>query len=43
MHSLAHELLGQTRSAVLGTLLLHPESSLHVRELTRFTNMLKKS
>jgi predicted nucleotidyltransferase len=33
--TLAHFLLGQTRSAVLGTLLLHPEVSLHVRELAR--------
>jgi DNA-binding transcriptional ArsR family regulator len=37
MSSIAHFLLGQTRSAVLGTLLLHPESSLHVRELARLT------
>ena len=37
MQSLAHHLLGQTRSAVLGTLLLHPEASLHVRELARLT------
>jgi len=37
MNSLAHQLLGQTRSAVLSTLLLHPESSLHVRELARLT------
>jgi len=35
--SLAHHLLGQTRSAVLGTLLLRPEASLHVRELARVT------
>jgi len=38
MSSLAHQLLGQTRSAVLSALLLHPESSLHVRELARMTN-----
>jgi predicted nucleotidyltransferase len=37
MSSIAHFLLGQTRSSVLGTLLLHPESSLHVRELARLT------
>lgn len=37
MQSLAHHLLGQTRSAVLSVLLLHPEDSLHVRELARLT------
>lgn len=37
MTSLAHQLLGQTRSAVLSALLLHPDSSLHVRELARLT------
>ena len=37
MQSLAHHLLGQTRSAVLSALLLHPEASLHVRELARVT------
>lgn len=37
MKSLAHQLLGKTRSAVLGALLLHPESALHVRELARLT------
>lgn len=37
MSSLAHHLLGQTRSAVLSVLLLHPETSLHVRELARLT------
>ncbi|RPH64567.1 MAG: nucleotidyltransferase domain-containing protein [Burkholderiales bacterium] len=37
MKSLAHRLLGQTRSAVLSALLLHPEASLHVRELARLT------
>jgi predicted nucleotidyltransferase len=37
MPSLAHQLFGQTRSAVLSALLLHPESSLHVRELARLT------
>lgn len=33
--SLAHHLLGQTRSRVLSALLLHPERALHVRELAR--------
>jgi predicted nucleotidyltransferase len=37
MASTAAFLLGQTRSAVLGALFLHPESSLHVRELARIT------
>ena len=37
MPSTAAFLLGQTRSAVLGALFLHPESSLHVRELARLT------
>jgi predicted nucleotidyltransferase/DNA-binding HxlR family transcriptional regulator len=37
MTSLAHQLFGQTRSAVLGALLLRPEQSLHVRELARLT------
>ena len=37
MHSLAHHLLGRTRSAVLGSLLLRPQDSLHVRELARLT------
>lgn len=37
MTSIATHLLGQTRSAVLGTLLLHPEDSLHVHELARRT------
>ncbi len=35
--TLAHFLLGQTRSSVLGALLLRPESALHVRELARLT------
>ncbi|MCU0926985.1 MAG: nucleotidyltransferase domain-containing protein [Hydrogenophaga sp.] len=35
MTSLAHHLLGQTRSRVLSALLLHPERALHVRELAR--------
>ena len=37
MTSLSHHLLGQTRSAVLATLLLRPETALHVRELARMT------
>jgi predicted nucleotidyltransferase len=37
MPTLAHQLFGQTRSAVLGALLLHPDASLHVRELARLT------
>lgn len=37
MPTLAQQLFGQTRCAVLGALLLHPESSLHVRELARLT------
>ena len=37
MKSIAHHLLGQTRSAVLATLLLRPEATLHVRELARIT------
>jgi len=35
--SIATHLLGRTRSAVLSTLLLHPEVSLHVHELARRT------
>lgn len=35
--TLAHFLLGQTRSSVLAALLLRPEVSLHVRELARLT------
>lgn len=35
MTSLAHHLLGPTRSRVLSALLLHPERALHVRELAR--------
>lgn len=37
MTSLAHSLLGSTRSAVLAAVLLHPETALHVRELARLT------
>jgi len=37
MTSVANHLLGRTRSAVLSTLLLHPEDSLHVHELARRT------
>ena len=35
--SLVTHLLGQTRSAVLSALLLHPERAVHVRELARLT------
>lgn len=38
MLSLSTHLLGHTRSSVLSALLLHPESSLHVRELARLTD-----
>jgi DNA-binding transcriptional ArsR family regulator len=37
MTSIADHLLGQTRGAVLSALLLHPQASLHVRELARLT------
>ena len=37
--SLAHFLLGQSRSAVLGALFLRPEAALHVRELARLTGV----
>jgi predicted nucleotidyltransferase len=37
MQSVSNHLLGQTRSNVLSTLFLHPEQSLHVRELARVT------
>jgi predicted nucleotidyltransferase len=37
MQNLAHQLFGQTRSAVLSALLLKPDASLHVRELARLT------
>jgi predicted nucleotidyltransferase len=37
MKSLSHHLLGQTRCAVLATLLLRPDTALHVRELARMT------
>ncbi len=37
MTSIAHYLLGQTRSSVLSALFLHPDKSLHVRELARVT------
>lgn len=35
--SIAHHLLGRTRSDVLATLLLQPSAALHVRELARMT------
>lgn len=37
MNSLAVQLLGQTRSAVLTALLMHPEQAVHVRQLARMT------
>ena len=37
MNSLAVQLLGQTRSAVLTALFMHPEQAVHVRELARMT------
>ena len=37
--NLAHFLLGQSRSAVLGALFLRPEVALHVRELARLTGV----
>ena len=37
--NLAHFLLGQSRSAVLGALFLRPEAALHVRELARLTGV----
>jgi predicted nucleotidyltransferase len=37
--SLAHFLLGQSRSAVLSALFLRPEVGLHVRELARLTGV----
>ncbi len=39
MTSIAHYLLGQTRSNVLCALFLHPDKSLHVRELARVTGV----
>jgi predicted nucleotidyltransferase len=39
MKSLASELLGSSRAAILATLLLRPESELHARELARVTNV----
>lgn len=39
MTSIAHYLLGQTRSCVLCALFLHPHKSLHVRELARVTGV----
>ena len=38
MDSIAYSLFGTTRSRVLCQLLLHPEASLHVRELARATS-----
>lgn len=39
MKSLADQLLGSSRAAVLAVLLLRPEESLHVRELARLTGV----
>lgn len=39
MKSLASELLGSSRAAILATLLLRPESELHARELARVTDV----
>ena len=39
MKSLADQLLGSSRAAVLTVLLLHPDESLHVRELARLTGV----
>ena len=39
MPSIAAQLLGHTRSAVLAALLLRPEDSVHVRELARITGV----
>lgn len=39
MTSITHYLLGQTRSSVLSALFLHPDKSLHVRELARVTGV----
>ena len=39
MTSLAEELLGGSRTAVLATLLLRPDEALHVRELARLTGI----
>lgn len=37
MVSVAHHLLGRTRSATLAALFLHPDEALHVREIARLT------
>jgi predicted nucleotidyltransferase len=39
MKSLASELLGSSRAAILATLLLRPEAELHARELARVTGV----
>jgi predicted nucleotidyltransferase/biotin operon repressor len=36
---LAHQLLGSSRSAILAALLLHPDESVHGRELARLTGI----
>ena len=37
--SLIHHLLGETRTAILATLLLRPEESRHLRDLERTTGL----
>lgn len=39
MSALTSHLFGETRTAVLGALLLHPDDRLHVRELARLTGI----
>lgn len=39
MKTLAHRLLGSSRSAILAALLLHPDESVHGRELARLTGI----
>jgi predicted nucleotidyltransferase/biotin operon repressor len=39
MKTLAHQLLGSSRSAILAALLLHPDESVHGRELARLTGI----
>ena len=39
MNSLATELLGASRTAILSTLLLRPDDALHVREIARVTGI----
>src|SRR3546814_19381398 len=39
MKTLIHHLLGETRTAILAALLLHPEEARHVRDLERSTGL----